>query len=123
MPEYILSDAELFIMRFFWDRGALHAQDLAPLVAEKKWKPTTLLTFLDRLAKKGMLQIEKEGKANLYTPCISYAQYSARESQTLLDTLHNGSAQNFLACMMQTNGLSAEEMEKIKAWIAKQEVD
>ena len=123
MPEYKLSDAELLVMRQFWAHGPMKSDELAARVAEKGWKPTTLLTFLSRLAAKGMLAVEKQGKANLYRPLLSHREYARAESRVLLDALFDGSAQDFLAAMVEGRGIPAEELAEMRAWLARQEVD
>lgn len=123
MPDYKLSDAELHIMRFFWQHGAMRTDELATLVAERGWKPTTLLTFLSRLAAKGMLAVSRQGKANLYTPCIGQDEYAQRESRVFLDEMYGGSARNFLAAMVEGNSLSAKEVQELKTWLSGLEVN
>ena len=121
MPEYKLSEAELFIMRRFWEKGAMRSDELATLVKDKGWKPTTLLTFLSRLAAKGMLGVEKQGKSNLYRPLVSGEEYTRSEGRAFLDELYGGSARNFLAAMVDGKALSAAEMAELKDWLSSQE--
>ena len=123
MPERKLSDAELQIMEHFWQHGSMKSDALATLVSNRGWKPTTLLTFLSRLVAKGMLAIEKQGKANLYSPLVQRAEYARCEGQAFLQQLYGGSARDFLAAMVDGNALSAEELSEMRRWLAQQEVD
>lgn len=123
MGEWKLSDSELFIMQHFWAQGAMKTDQLAPLVAAKGWKATTLLTFLTRLAAKGVLQVKKQGKANLYTPALSRGEYQSKTGRAFLDEMYAGSAKNFLAAMINAKGLSARDVEDLKAWLNNQEVE
>ncbi|WP_417025891.1 BlaI/MecI/CopY family transcriptional regulator, partial [Candidatus Allofournierella excrementavium] len=51
--EMKLSDAELEIMEKVWELGApVTAAQLTERMAEKGWKPSTLLTFLARMVNK-----------------------------------------------------------------------
>ena len=122
MGDYSLSEAELYIMLQFWQNGAMKSEQLAPLVADKGWKPTTLLTFLSRLAAKGMLKAEKQGKANLYTPLVQQQQYREMESRQFLDEMYNGSARDFFVAMVNSKNLSAQEIAELKKWLNEQEV-
>lgn len=121
--EYKMSDAERYIMGCFWDRGSMKSDELASMVIEKGWKQTTLLTFLSRLAAKGMLQVEKRGKANLYTPLVSEEEYLNMESRQFLDEMYGGSAKNFLAAMIDSRGLTKEDIGELREWLNRQEVD
>lgn len=122
MGELQLSEAELYIMQWFWQRGAMKTDELSALVAPREWKPTTLLTFLSRLAAKGMLQVERQGKSNLYSPLVTETHWRASESRSFLNEMHGGSARNFLAAMTDAHGLSREDISELKAWLDEQEV-
>ncbi|MFV0414649.1 MAG: BlaI/MecI/CopY family transcriptional regulator [Oscillospiraceae bacterium] len=121
MSEFLLSEAEAFVMEHFWKKGPLKTEELAPLVAEKGWKSTTLLTFLSRLAAKGMLLVTRQGKANLYTPLVSRAEYQRAEGTAFLNQMYGGSAKNFLAAMVDTNGLTSKDIAELKLWLEQQE--
>lgn len=116
MAEYKLSETELYIMERFWTHGAMKSDELAAQVAEKGWKATTLLTFLSRLAAKGMLRVDKAGKSNLYSPCVSREAYAQSESQALLNTLYDGSARNFLAALVEGGSLNEGQVVELKSW-------
>lgn len=123
MPEYKLSDAEMHIMRRFWASGPMKTDELAALVADRGWKPTTLLTFLSRLVAKGMLAAEKQGKSNLYTPRVSQQQYAQAEGRVFLDQVYGGSARDFLATMVEGQAISAEDLAEMRQWLNEQEVE
>ena len=122
MPESKLSDTELYLMEHFWLHGSMKSDELAALVVERGWKPTTLLTFLSRLVAKGMLRSEKQGKVNLYSPLVQRAEYARSEGQAFLQQLYDGSARNFLAAMVDGNVLSAADLCEMRQWLAQQEV-
>lgn len=121
MPEQSLSENELYIMEFFWDVGPMKSDQLAQHVAQKGWKPTTLLTFLSRLATKGLLQVQKNGKTNIYTPAVSKAEYQSREGRTFLNQLYGGSAKNFLSALVDAQGLSTQDIQELREWLDSQE--
>ena len=80
-----LSDAELEIMEKVWELGApVTAAQLTERMAEKGWKPSTLLTFLARMVNKGALAVEKQGKQNLYRALVSAEDYRAQAARELL---------------------------------------
>lgn len=123
MPEARLSEAEAYIMQLFWQHGAMKTEELSGLVAEKNWKPTTLLTFLSRLVGKGMLEAQKQGRANTYRPLVGLDEYRQGESRALLDELYGGSARDFIACLADGEGLSAGDLAELRAWLDEQSAD
>lgn len=121
MPDYKLSDAEMYIMRCFWAAGPMKTDELAAQVRERGWKPTTLLTFLSRLVAKGMLAAKKQGKSNLYRPLVSQQVYTQAESRVFLDQLYGGSARNFLAAMVEGRAISTQELAEMRQWLEEEE--
>ena len=69
-----LGELELSVMRHVWacgDCGCLAQEVLKSLEAERRLALTTILTTLDRLHDKGILQRGKEGKAYRYRAAVS----------------------------------------------------
>lgn len=121
MPEYSLPESERYIMQWFWQHGAMKSDELAQHVVDRGWKNTTLLTFLSRLASKGMLLVQKDGKANLYTPLVTEAEYLRQESRLFLNEMYGGSAKDFVAAMVSNQGLTEKDIAELKAWLDGQE--
>ena len=121
MGDMRLSDSESYIMQFFWEKGALKTDELGVLAAEKQWKQTTLLTFLSRLAAKGMLAVERVGKQNSYRPLVPRAEYLAAEGKAFLRDLYGGSTRDFIAAMVDARGISAVELDELRRFIDEQE--
>lgn len=117
----VLSEAETLIMEEFWNNGTMDTSMLQPLAATRGWKPTTLLTFLSRLVKKGMLSVEKQGKSNLYTPIYSQQQYKNEQAKTFLDEQYGGSATALIASMVNGKGLSKKDLNELRQWLDRQE--
>ena len=123
MGDQRLSDAENYLMQFFWSKGALKTDELGALAAEKNWKQTTLLTFLSRLAAKRMLAVERVGKQNIYRPLISRAEYLAAEGKAFLQDVYGGSARDFIAAMVDARGISTAELDDLRRFIDEQEAN
>ena len=84
---------------------------------QKGWKPTTLLTFLARMAAKGALKVEKRGKQNVYTACVSSEQYRAAEAQELLTKLYSGNVKSMVAALYDGNALSGDQLNELRDWL------
>lgn len=64
---------------------------------------TTLMTTLDRLHKKGLLNRRKEGRAFFYSPCFSPGEFERGVARDLINALlgrDSDSAEPLLACIV-----------------------
>lgn len=110
-----LPDAELAVMRALWDceapagRAALEEK----LGESHPMAPTTLLTLLSRLADKGFVQIEKQGRQSVYAPLVSRQDYLAAESRSFVTRLCGGSVSD-LAAALSGGGLTKEELRELR---------
>lgn len=116
-----LSDSEMEIMRYVWDSGeAVTSSLLLEVFAHKDWKVQTVSTFLTRLTDKGALRVEKRGKANVYFPAVTEAEYHELEARHLVDSMYHGSVLDFLAAFYGGRGISAREADELKRWFDKE---
>lgn len=113
-----LPDSELELMQAIWQcEPPVSRQELEThLSKDRKLAPTTILTFLTRLCEKGFLQVERQGKANCYTPLISEKEYLAQESRSILNRLYGGSLKAFATSLVDS-GISKEEIESLRAML------
>ncbi len=115
-----MSDSEMEVMREVWAAGGpvTSAQLLEKFGADKGWKPTTVLTFLARLVEKGILEKERQGKANRYIPAVSESEYKNFEARSFLNEVYNGSVKSFVTALFDGNDISREEIEELKKWFS-----
>jgi predicted transcriptional regulator len=84
-----LGDLERAVMDVLWDSGpaagaGVTVREVAEALQERDLAYTTVMTVLDRLAGKGMVEREREGRAWSYRPAASREAYIA---QLMLDAL------------------------------------
>ena len=112
-----LSESESEIMQVIWRSGVpMTSGSLLNLFSHKGWKIQTLSTFLTRLVDKGVLQVEKRGRSNLYSPLLSEEEYHAQETRHLVNDLYHGDLRDFLAAFYGGRGVSRQEAEALKEW-------
>ena len=115
-PTRRLPDGELAVMQALWSRtppvtsGELQQQ----LKESHPMALTTLLTVLSRLADKGFVTIEKEGRSSRYYPLVTRETYLAGQSRRFLDQLCGGSLSAFAAALCDS-GLTREELDELRA--------
>lgn len=85
----VIGELERAVMDILWDRpDPLSVRDVhAQLAAERDLAYTTVMTVLDRLAKKGYVVRNLDGRAWLYRPANSRAGQMATEMLDLLGRL------------------------------------
>jgi predicted transcriptional regulator len=71
---------------------------------------TTLMTTLDRLYKKRLLDRTKSGRAFLYAPRVSAAELEQGIAEDVIDALLGGAAEPVLACIVDAVGERDREL-------------
>jgi len=116
-----ISKSEMELMQIIWEHAApiTSGEVLERLPLGRDWKNTTVLTFLSRLAEKGMVQVEKQGKANVYKALVSEKSYRGKETVSFLEDVHGGSVKSFMASLVDSNELTQQEIDELKDWLSK----
>lgn len=88
-----LGELERSIMDIIWaESSALTAREVGRLIADRDLAPTTVMTVLDRLTRKGFLQRTRDGRAWRYEPAASRDAYIAELMLEALDLTGDRSA-------------------------------
>ncbi|HKS66474.1 MAG TPA: BlaI/MecI/CopY family transcriptional regulator [Candidatus Acidoferrales bacterium] len=88
-PNQILGSLEARVMDVLWERGESSVRD----VFEKMDRPlayTTVMTTLDRLFKKGLLERYKIGRAFVYSPVLNREEWEYRRAEGLIAAFLDG---------------------------------
>ncbi|HEY3375394.1 MAG TPA: BlaI/MecI/CopY family transcriptional regulator [Candidatus Aquicultor sp.] len=82
-----LGDLEADIMELVWQRDIASVREIHGLLEQNRdIAYTTVMTVMSRLADKGILKKERDGKQYLYAAAISKAEFS----QTMFDLVMKG---------------------------------
>ena len=113
-----LSESELDIMLIIW--RAPEALDTGKIARrlQKGWKIQAVQVILGRLVNKGYVSCEKIGRLNYYTPLVPQAAYRAAETETFVEKLYRKS---LIAALVQSQPLSKEDLEEIRALLDREE--
>ena len=110
-----LSESELDVMLVVWrEQEALDTGEVARRL-QKGWKIQAVQVVLGRLVEKGYLSCEKIGRLNYYTPLVAEADYRAAETETFVEKLYRNSPKSLIAALVQSQPLSKEDLEEIRA--------
>ena len=100
-PVEQLGALESELMERIWARGETSVRDLCEEISSRL-AYTTVMTTLDRLFKKGLLERRPVGKAFYYTPKVSKHEYNQQLTQHLLGIAveETGSKHAVLSCFV-----------------------
>lgn len=118
-----LPDAELEVMQAVWacEAPVARADIDAKLKDTHPMALTTLLTVLTRLADKGFVRIEKQGRSARYIPLVRREEYLAQQSHRFLEKLCGGSLPAFAAALCDS-GLSRQELAELRRLLERDEL-
>ncbi len=111
-----IGEAELEVMKVIWRaKSAISSPEICKAVENHGWKRTTVMTFLARLAEKGVISAEKCGKTMYYTPIMTAKEYKKTQVKNLLKNVFDGSAKALVASLFEQENLSDNEIAELKA--------
>ncbi len=110
-----LPEAELEVMQVLWglEVPAPRAAVEEAMARVRPMAQTTLLTLLSRLAGKGFVRVEKQGRSSVYTPLVSREDYQAQQSKRFVDRLFGGSMSAF-ASALNASGIPKEDLDELR---------
>ncbi|ALS28555.1 penicillinase repressor [Paenibacillus sp. 32O-W] len=110
-----ISEAEKQIMDIIWShaRPVTTAEILNELPEDKKWKQTTVITFLARLMEKGIVKATRVGKANHYEACLTEQEYRNFETKQFIQDVHQGSVSGLISALCDSGDLTKEDIEEL----------
>jgi BlaI family transcriptional regulator, penicillinase repressor len=111
-----IPEGELAVMEVLWEESPLTAQEVTDRVDPARgWQANTVKTMLSRLAGKGVLAYEEDGRRFRYRPTLSREAYTAGETRRFADRLFGGRAAPLVAHLAQGDGLSADDIAELEA--------
>lgn len=110
-----ISPAEWEVLNALWDRSPATIPEVCEALAgEQNWHSKTVGTFLTRLVDKGIVNVRREGKVNLYSPLKSREECVAEESESFLQRVFRGATAPLLAHFCESADLSDEEISELQ---------
>ena len=107
-----LGKLEREIMEEIWRRGETSVREIHAAFNERA-AYTTLMTTLDRLHKKGLLDRRKDGRAFLYAPRVTREEFTHSIARDIIAGLlgkTDGETKPILACIVDAVGERDSEM-------------
>lgn len=115
-----ISDAEWVVMNLIWSSSPIEAAEVIDrIAADNGWSAATVKTMLHRLARKGALATEQNGKKYLYTPAVRKDACVRQASRSFIERVFGGDATPALIHFVKTAKLTAKDVEEIRALLDK----
>lgn len=112
-----LSDSELIIMSEIWKvNRPLYFHEILELVQEEDWAETTVRNFLQRIVDKGYLEVEKEGRKNIYIP-KHREDYINKKTNGLLGKLYDNSLKNFISQLYDADSIDDQDLLDLRDYL------
>lgn len=108
-----LTKAELHLMNILWDKGEATVHELVDEMSEPKPAYTTVLTVMQVLTKKKIVEPYRRGKVNVFKPMMSRDLYINGFMEETRNTLFKGSLRNFLLFFARSEKIDKAELREI----------
>ncbi len=116
-----LSETCMLILEYLWSRDtpAKFSEIMCHCIDKegKNWKKQTINTFLSRLAKKGLVIVNKSHSKAEYFPALSREQYYQQHAKKIVDESYHGSIKNFVCAFTGYQKLTNEEKNELLNYI------
>lgn len=111
-----LSELQLELMRVLWRRGEASVADVvAELAGRRELAHTTVATLLSRLARRGAVAAERDGRQLLYRPRVSEQQVRRTMVADIVRNLFRGNAEALLAHLVSEREVAAADLARVQA--------
>ncbi len=89
---------ELLCLKALWTLGEASVRQVQEVIGQQRpLAYTTVMTLLDRLARKGTIERHKVGRAFFYAPCLSRENLRRLALRQFLDCYFEGSQEQLLS--------------------------
>lgn len=114
-----LGDVEQAVMDYVWSRGPCTAEACREALAHTRpMKDSTIRTVLRRLEAKGYVIHELEGRTFIYRAAEGRENVAARAVKHIIDRFCDGSAEQLVMGMVDSNVLGRKDLERMARKIA-----
>ncbi len=117
-----LTPLELEIMHVLWDHGPATVAEVQPQL-KAPLAYTTVMTMLGILFKKGKVKRTQQGRAFRYRAAVSRERATGTALADVLERVFGGSAEALVMSLVETRGLTADDLARLSRAIAAAEAE
>lgn len=116
-PGIRLGDLQLRIMRVLWDTDAATVSEVQRRLGRPPLAYTTVATMLRKLEERGLVEHSEEGRKFLYRARVSMPEVTRSMTGDLVDRLFDGSLTDAVSHLLDSRGVSADELDRLERMI------
>ena len=114
-PGVELTEAEWAIMRTLWEHEPCAAGTVQEaLAASRGWAYSTVKTTMDRMARKGLLRIQRIRNLHLYSTTVDEVEAKRGEFYRMLKRAFGGALAPMMQFLVEHEGLSAADARQLR---------
>ena len=118
-----LTDSEWQVLQVLWDSGgAALGEVVQALWPQTGWSRNTVLTYLTRMEKKGLVAIDKGGYPHRYRAALDRDACRAQARRSFLQRVYQGSAGRLVSAFLKEERLTAQERDELRRLLDEMEV-
>lgn len=111
----LTGELETVVMKEVWRRGRVTVREVyEALRLERALAYTTVMSTMQNLKKKGLLEHRTEGRSYVYSPRLDREAVERSSATELLNRLFEGSVERFANALFEDEDLSAESFEALR---------
>ena len=115
MPNLIVTDSELELLKELWQESPLSGPELiARTLAHTDWDESTAKTLLTRLVTKGVISREGKRRSYLYSPLLTKNDYQREAATHLAAQVFDNSAAELVTFFVRQRKLSASDLAELR---------
>jgi BlaI family penicillinase repressor len=113
-----LTEAEWEIMSVVWEKEPCAAGTVQEALAKSRnWAYATVKITMDRMVKKGFLEISKIRNLQLFRSCVSEVEARRGELRKMLKRGFGGTLTPMLKFLIEHEGLSKQEATQLREFV------
>jgi predicted transcriptional regulator len=119
------TDRELQALKVLWQRGQATVRDIADAMNSGAARQggdevayTTVLSLLQVMEQKGLVDHRREGKAYVYVPLVEQQSTFRQLAGSFLDKVFDGAVHEYLVHALESKKLSAAELDQLDSMLA-----
>lgn len=113
-----LGDLEVDVMSVIWKLKKARVKDVFEILYERRRLAyTTIMTVMNRLAVKGILEQDKSSIPYVYTPKVDKKEMAASMVGEVIDRVLDGSPETIVSYLLKRGKIGAQEIKKLKALV------
>jgi BlaI family penicillinase repressor len=117
-----ISDAEWQVMRVLWRKSPLTVKEIIAILSKKTtWKPETIRTLINRLAKKKAIGFEKKGRRHHFFPLLREQECVKADVESFVARAGTAMLKPILAAFIEKEQLSDKEIEELQQILDKKD--